>query len=93
MNVNYGYTIYSLLSVNYSGVTDRYLIVMRDKSFRYLTVWNLVSEGLHIAMWSLVIEGLHIAMWNLVSEGLHIAMWNLVRATVWNMMRATISRR
>jgi len=54
MNVNYGFTFYRLLSVNYSGVTDTYLIAMRDMAFRYLTVWNLVSEGLHIAMWNVV---------------------------------------
>jgi hypothetical protein len=62
MNVNYGYTFYHLLSVNYSGVTDSYLISMRDMAFRYLTVWNLVSEGLHIAMWNL----LRVKVWNMM---------------------------
>jgi hypothetical protein len=56
MNLHHGYTIGRLLSVNYSGVTDRYLIAMRDTGFRYLTVWNLVSEGLYIAMWNLLRE-------------------------------------
>jgi hypothetical protein len=54
MNVNYGYTFYRMHCVHYSGVTDGYLIAMRDMGFRYLTVWNLVSEGLQIAMWNLV---------------------------------------
>jgi hypothetical protein len=62
MNVNYGYTSYRLFSVNYSGVTDRYLIAMRDMGFRYLTVWNLVSEGLHVAMWNLV----RATVWNMM---------------------------
>jgi len=66
MNVNYGYTFYGLLSTNYSGVTDRYLITMRDMGFGYLTVWNMVSEGLHFAMWNLV----------------RATVWNMMRASV-----------
>jgi len=66
LNVKYCYTIYGLQSVNYSGVTDRYLIAMRDMAFRYLTVWNLVSEGLHIAMWNLV----------------RATVWNMMRASI-----------
>jgi len=66
MNVKYGYTIYVLQSVNYSGVTDRYLIAMRDMGFRYLTVWNLVSEGLLISMWNLV----------------RATEWNMMRASI-----------
>jgi len=62
LNVNYGYTFYRLLSVNYSGVTDAYLIAMRDMGFRYLTVWNLVSEWLHFAMWNLV----RATVWNMM---------------------------
>jgi hypothetical protein len=66
MNVNYGYTFYRMHSVNYSGVTDRYLIVMRDMGFRYFTVWNLVSEGLHFAMWNMV----------------RATAWNMMRASI-----------
>jgi len=66
MNVNYGYTFYRLLSVNYSGVTDGYLIAMRDMAFRYLTVWNMVSEGLHIAMWNLM----RATVWNMMGASI-----------------------
>lgn len=44
MNVHHGYAIGRMLSVNYSGVTNSYLIVMRDMGFRYLTVWNLIIQ-------------------------------------------------
>ncbi|GFG31763.1 hypothetical protein Cfor_04202 [Coptotermes formosanus] len=52
MNVHHGYAIGRMFSVNYSGVTDSYLILMKDMGFRFLTVWNLVSEGLHIKVWN-----------------------------------------
>ena len=54
MNVHHGYAIGRMLSVNYSGVTNSYLIVMRDMGFRYLTVWNLVSEKLYITVCKMV---------------------------------------
>jgi hypothetical protein len=71
MNVNYGYTFYHLLSVNYSGVTDGYLIAMRDMAFRYLTVWNLVSEGFHIVMWNLV----RATVWNMRASISRLGTW------------------
>jgi hypothetical protein len=50
-SLHHAYTTVHLLSVNYAGVTDRYLIVMRDMGLRYLTVWNLVSE-----IWNLMTQ-------------------------------------
>jgi hypothetical protein len=47
------YAIVHLLSVNYVGATDAFVLVMRDMGFRYLTGWNLVSEMLYITVWNL----------------------------------------
>jgi hypothetical protein len=44
------YAIVHLLSVNYAGATDAYVLAMKNVGFRYLTGWNLVSEELNITM-------------------------------------------
>jgi hypothetical protein len=46
------YAIVHLLSVNYAGATDEYILAMRDMGFRYLTTWNLVSEELNITIYN-----------------------------------------
>jgi hypothetical protein len=38
------YAIVHLLSVNYVGATDAYVLAMKNVGFRYLTGWNLVSD-------------------------------------------------
>jgi hypothetical protein len=45
VSLHHAYTTISLLLVDYTGVYNKYLIFMRDMGPRYLTVWNLVSEG------------------------------------------------
>jgi hypothetical protein len=45
------YAIVHLLSVNYTGATDAFVLAMRDMGFRYLTTWNLVSERYYIAIY------------------------------------------
>jgi hypothetical protein len=42
------YAIVHLLSVNYVGATDAYILAMKNLGFRYLTTWNLVSEQLYV---------------------------------------------
>jgi hypothetical protein len=44
VNLHHAYTIVYLLSVNYAGETDKYVTALKDMGFRFLTVWNLVSE-------------------------------------------------
>jgi hypothetical protein len=62
VTLHHAYTFVLLRTVNFSGATDRYLIAMKDMGFRFFTVWNLVSDCLHIVMWYLVSEGLLIAI-------------------------------
>lgn len=38
------YALVHLLSVNYAGATDTFILVMRDMKFRYLTGWNLIMQ-------------------------------------------------
>jgi hypothetical protein len=62
VTLHHAYTMVSLHYINYSSATDIIVITMRDLGLRFLTTWNLVSEGLYVAMWYLVSEGLLIAI-------------------------------
>jgi hypothetical protein len=55
-SVHHVYTICYLLSIDYTGVTNKYLINMRDMGFRFLTIWNMVSQGFtsRCGTWKLV---------------------------------------
>jgi hypothetical protein len=66
MNVKYAYTFARLRCANFSDATDSFVIAIRDMEFRYLTMWNLVSEGLHIAMWNMV----RATVWNMKSASI-----------------------
>ncbi|PNF14352.1 Androgen-dependent TFPI-regulating protein [Cryptotermes secundus] len=39
------YAIVHLLSVNYAGATDSFVLAMRDLGLRYLTTWNLIMQS------------------------------------------------